>query len=324
MKNEKKTNRRGGDLPPEENTDRRGGDLPPAENKNPAEENDKPAKKLFPIRLGRKKAEPDDIDSSYATDAPGFSNEEHRRRQNLRDLLKIGCIVLAVLAVIGAGVLYYNHTIVKTIRISGSEVYGEAQLLSMSGIRAGKNIYLYKEEQLRADMNSIHDIRTESVTKIMPDTISIVVSDITPAAAIRSPGGLYTLISSDGYVLSMGEASNRGLLTIEGMSGTGYALNTFIDRNNTSIRTVGAVSLIRAIGASTIAGKVLSIDLSNSACVSILLENNYKIVLGSISTAPECIETAARAYERFLPVYPNGGTVQVFRGSSIVDFTPAD
>ena len=66
------------------------------------------------------------------------------------------------------------------------------------------------------------------------------------------------------------------------------------------------------------------IDLASSAYVTITVGKNYTIVLGSISTAHECMETAAKAYEKFLPEYPNGGTIQVFPDSTVVDFTPTN
>lgn len=288
----------------------------------PADE--KKGRKASGKRGKKGSADEDKLDTSSIALARGISHEERRRRQTRRDLIKIGCVLLA-LGLIAAGLVYgYHRTIVEHISVTGSSHYGEAQLLSMSGIRAGRSIFFYSENSLRNDMNSIPDIRTVSVNKSMPNRIDIVVSDITASAAILSPNGVYTLISSDGYVLSMGESTNKGLITIEGMTGVGFALNTYIDRQNSTIRTVGAVRMIQAIENSPIKDKVRSIDLASSAYVTLSLDNNYTIVLGSLSTAPECVSQAAEAYERFLPVYPNGGTLHVFRGSTVVDFTPAE
>ncbi len=285
---------------------------------DPGNKNGETAKKTV-----HRSAKKDELDTSAITNAAGFSHEERRRKQTRRDLLRVGIVFLLIALIAGAAVLGYNYTIVKKISVTGSSVYGEAQLLSMSGIHPGKNIFFYSEKALKEAMNTIHDIRTVSVTKVLPNKINIIVSDIAPGAAIESSNGTYTYISDDGYVLSMGESDTNGLIVIHGMMGTGFALDTYIDKQIHSIRTVGAVRLIQAIRSSDIDGEVLSIDLSSSAYVSLGLKNNYTIVLGSLSTAPECIETAAEAYRRFLPVYPGGGTLQVFRGSTVVDFTPA-
>lgn len=264
----------------------------------------------------------DGLDTSSAKDARGISHEARRRRQMLRDALRIGSVLLVIALLAGCGYFLFRATTVERISITGSSVYGEAQILSLSGVHTGKSILFYNENEIRDDINSIPDLRVVSVSKEYPNSISVVVADITAYAAILSPNGVYTLISDEGYVLSMGEPSDRGLIRIEGMTGVGFALNTYIDRQNNTIRTVGAVRLLQAIEASPIAEHVRSIDMASSQYVSLSLDNDYTIVLGAVSTAPECIETACEAYERFLPVYPGGGTIQVFRGSSVVDFTP--
>lgn len=264
----------------------------------------------------------DGLDTSSAKDARGISHEARRRRQMLRDALRIGSVLLVIALLAVCGYFLFRATTVERISITGSSVYGEAQILSLSGVRTGRSILFYNEKEIRDDINSIPDLRVVSVSKEYPNSISVVVADITAYAAILSPNGVYTLISDEGYVLSMGEPSDRGLIRIDGMTGVGFALNTYIDRQHNTIRTVGAVRLLQAIEASPIAPHVRSIDMASSQYVTLSLDNDYTIVLGAISTAPECIETACEAYERFLPVYPAGGTIQVFRGSTVVDFTP--
>ncbi|GEM_PF-3367794 len=267
--------------------------------------------------------EKDELDTSSVAVARGISHEARRRKQNLHDLLRFGLIVLLIGLLVGAGFLAFRLTTVKKIAVTGSEKYSEEQLLSMSRIHAGDNYFSYNEKELTDAMNSISDIRTVSVTKKLPNKISIVVADILPRAAIEVSSGHYSIISADGYVLSVGETDAGGLTIIRGMSGEGISLNTFINEQSPSIRTSAAIKLLAAIDESDIAGSILAIDLSSSVYVTIELEGNYTIVLGSITTAPECIETAAKAYARFRPVYPNGGEIQVFPGKTTVDFTPA-
>lgn len=296
-------------------------DAAPASRAKP-EPHEKKPKPSPAEKKARRTREEDELDTSYIPEARGISHEERRRRQTLHDLLRIGVIVLVICAVAAGLFFAFRATIVRHISVTGSNVYGEAQILSMSGVRPGKSIFFYSEKQIKDDINSIPDLRVVSVKKAYPNDIGVVVADITAYAAILSPNGVYTLISDDGYVLSMGESSDHGLITIEGMTGIGFALNTYIDKQNNTIRTVGAVRLLQAIESSPLAPHVRSIDLSSSQYVTLTCDGDYSIVLGAISTAPECVETACTAYERFLPVYPGGGTIQVFRGSSVVDFTP--
>ena len=104
---------------------------------------------------------------------------------------------------------------------------------------------------------------------------------------------------------------------------TTFEQYTFINEQSPTIRTMAAIKLLAAIDESPIKESVRTIDLSSSVYVTLGLDGNYSIVLGSITTAHECIDTAAKAYAKFLPVYPNGGEIQVFPGKTTVDFTPA-
>lgn len=269
-------------------------------------------------RQGKKKK----LNTSGVENARGISHEERRRKQNLRDLLKILSAVLCVLLILAAISLFRSFTLVKSINVSGSKVYGEAQLISQSGLSTGKSIFSYSEKDIKAAMDSIPGIHTRSVKKAYPNRIDITVEDITERAAILGANGSYTVISADGYVLSIGSELPEGLTEIRGLTGYAFALNTHIDETDRNIRTVGALELIKAIDEYGCGDLVRSIDLSGAAYTSIELQGGFTAVLGAVNTAHECLPIAIAAYERFLPVYPGGGTINVFNGSSIVDFTP--
>ncbi|MBR4434548.1 MAG: FtsQ-type POTRA domain-containing protein [Clostridia bacterium] len=264
----------------------------------------------------------DTLDTSAVSEARGISHEARKRSQTRRDLIKMLVGVFAVLLFVAAIIISYKLSIVKTVTVAGSEKYSSAQLLSLSGIRTGKSILSYNADDLREAMNGVSDIRTLSVNKGFPNKIVITVEDLEASAAILAGDRSYVIISADGYVLNFEDKLPEGLVLILGMANTGFTPHTYIDRTNATVRTVAAAKLLSAIQSSSLCDKVISIDLSNSACVCLELPNDYKIILGSVSEAHECISTAAEAYSRFLPIYPLGGIINVFNGSSVVDFTP--
>lgn len=300
------------------------GEKKPEKHKKPADkpENAKAAEEKKHRAKHPRGVEEDGLDTSSVAVARGISHEARRRKQNLHDLLRLGIILLLIAVIVGGGILAYRWTTVKTISVTGSEKYGQAQLMNMSRIRTGRNILFYNEKKLADDMNAIPDIRIVSVKKKLPNTIDIVVADIVPCAAIEASGGSFSFISEDGYVLSMGEKDPGGLIVVRGMTGEGITPGTYIDKQNPTLRTTCAVKLIKAIRASSFAESVRAIDVSSSVCVTLTLDSAYTIVLGSLATADECVGTAAKAYAKFLPVYPNGGTINVFHGKTQVDFTP--
>ena len=74
---------------------------------------------------------------------------------------------------------------------------------------------------------------------------------------------------------------------------------------------------------STLAHFVTAIDLSNSSCIKLEIGSSFTIILGDCVEAYQNITTAAKAYEYFSREYPEGGIINVFTGSTIVDFTPS-
>lgn len=264
----------------------------------------------------------DKLDASGVDDLRVNRHYEKRRRQLRRDVIKIAALILSAVLLVVLAIVGYKLSIVRSVDVVGSKRYSSVQLVSLSGIRTGRSILGYSAGELREAMDGVTDVRTLSVKKAFPNKITISVEDLDARAAILAGDSSYVMITADGYVLNFSDNIPDGMLVILGMTNTGFTPHTYIDRTNATIRTSAAVRLLEAVDKSSIKDKLISIDLSNSACVSIELPGDYTVLLGSVDEAHECIETAAKAYDRFLPVYPLGGTINVFSGSSVVDFTP--
>ncbi|MCH5278600.1 MAG: FtsQ-type POTRA domain-containing protein [Christensenellaceae bacterium] len=281
------------------------------------------SKKRNVSRKKRKQMELDGgLDTTATESARGISHEEKRRRQNRRDAFQILFTFACVIAVIALGFLIYKLTLVDEIAITGSEGYSQAQILSISGIQKGDNIFLYDINDIIARVDAIPELSVVSVRRVFPNRIEIVVADHDAKAALLAANGTYTLIDSDGFVLSTGQTDSRGLPVIHGLTGIGFALNTYITEENLNIRTQTTLVLMSTIAESSLNGQVVSIDVANSSYVKLDLANDFVIILGDCSHAADNIATAAKAYALFLPDYPDGGTINVFFGSTVVDFTP--
>ena len=85
---------------------------------------------------------------------------------------------------------------------------------------------------------------------------------------------------------------------------------------------MAAMKLLAAVKECDFAESVIAIDLSNAASIKLELQHGYTFVLDDWRYAEGNIKTAAKAYKRLLPVYPSGGTVNIFKDSTVVDFTP--
>ena len=83
------------------------------------------------------------------------------------------------------------------------------------------------------------------------------------------------------------------------------------------------MKLLAAVKECGIAESVIAIDVSNAASIKLELQHGYTFVLDDWRYAEGNIKTAAkRLTNAFSPVYPSGGTVNIFKDSTVVDFTP--
>ena len=160
------------------------------------------------------------------------------------------------------------------------------------------------------------------VRRVFPNKISINVADHNAAAAIPAANGTYTLVDAEGLVLAIGAESSGELILLRGMANIGFVHNTVITEKNHCLRTVTAMKLLAAVKECDIAESVIAIDVSNAASIKLELQHGYTFVLDDWRYAEGNIQTAAKAYARLLPVYPSGGTVNIFKDSTVVDFTP--
>lgn len=264
-----------------------------------------------------------DIDTRSVKTVSGFNQKSNKRRQVARWLLSSAFVLILLGGLSALGLFAYGKFHVKQINIVGSTVYSEEQLLALSDLQKGDLIFNYKPGNIIDCFSHVKGISVVSVKRSLPDSLFITVEDIVPYAAIPAANGSYTLISVDGRVYSIGESDSLGLLKIEGLSSEGFIGGTSIASNDSSARESAAVAIISKIVGTKLESAVTAIDLSNSSCVKLKIGNLFTIVLGNCTESADNIGTAEKAYAIFSKSHPSGGTINVFTGSTVVDFTPA-
>lgn len=271
---------------------------------------------------GKRKNKQDDL-SANSISAGGFSRESHKKQANIKELIKIFSVLIVILAIIIGAIIFYQKLHVSTISVIGSQKYSEKQLISKSGIQDGAFILSYSEEDIYALFAKIYDVSVVGFRRIYPDKLEIRVADRDARAAIPAGNGKYTIISADGYVIGSNAESSEGLIVIRGLAGKSYAVGSCIDDDTQSAFELAVIELLKGVSESELASIVTAIDLSNTSCIKFEIEDRFTIVLGDCIEASQNIETASKAYAIFSRSYPDGGIINVFSNSTIVDFTPA-
>ncbi len=270
---------------------------------------------------GRRKSKEDDL-SANSINAGGFSHESHRKRANIRELLKLLASMLLITAMIFGLIAFYQKLHVKSIAIIGSYKYSEKQLLSKSGLQDGAFLLSYNRKDIDDLFNKIDDVTVLDFKRVFPDRLEIRVVDKDARAAILTGNGKYTIISADGYVISSGAESADELIVIRGLSGKSYAVGSYIDESTQDASELADFELLEGFNASELADMITAIDLSNTSCVKFEIADEFTIVLGDCIEAPNNIETASKAYVILSKRYPAGGIINVFSDSTIIDFSP--
>ncbi|MDR2360014.1 MAG: FtsQ-type POTRA domain-containing protein [Oscillospiraceae bacterium] len=138
-------------------------------------------------------------------------------------------VVAAMIAVILAAVAIFSK--VETVSVEGNHRYGAEEILAVSELEPGGNLWTASERAVRASVKSAFPyIADVQLIRKFPDTLIIRVTEAEPAAKIQLPDGTFALISADGTVLSVEES-----IVTEGIMLTGLTITECIPGHTLSV-----------------------------------------------------------------------------------------
>ena len=149
--------------------------------------------------------------SDVTEEEPETEEEREARGRKWRILLRV-FLVLLLLALLAGGVYlaltseWFN---VKKIAVEGNEYYSNKEIINMSGIEKGGNIFTAVDTGKATD-NLERDpyFAKVRISRKLPDTIRIRVSERTQVAAVKY-GGKFVVIDKDGFVLRISETDPK-------------------------------------------------------------------------------------------------------------------
>jgi cell division septal protein FtsQ len=120
-------------------------------------------------------------------------------------------IVIAMIAVIVAAIAIFSK--VETVSVEGGSRYGDEEILAVSGLEPGGNLWTESERAVRAAVKSAFPyISDVQLIRKFPDKLIIRVTEASPAAKIQLTDGTFALISENGNVLTVEESASDGVL----------------------------------------------------------------------------------------------------------------
>ena len=216
------------------------------------------------------------------------------RDRLLVQLLTVVAVVLAF--VLGLSVFFK----VKTITVSGAEVYSPWAIQEASGIKKGDNLLTFGRAraagQIEANLPYVKNVR---IGIKLPDTVNIEIDEEDVVYAIKSEEGIWWLINSSGKVVDMSNnAQAKNYTQVLGVTLVAPQKNaqaipadeiptaTDSDGEPMPITVTGAqrlnaaMQILRALEANDIVGEAASVDVSRMEDIVLWYGSQYQVNLG--------------------------------------------
>lgn len=203
---------------------------------------------------------------------------ENRRRRKHRALLFF--YLFTFLTVLTAAVALSLTVLFKinSIEVQGTSRYSAEEIIRISGIRKGDNLFLTKTREAGQKIqSSLPYIGTAKVSRSLPAKIRITVSEETVSGAVEY-NQKYAIVGASGKVLELADAVPEGCPVIKGLKLSSAQVGKNIVYQDSSQETIFR-DLMEAI-VSTKMEKITEIDLSNSYKIQVLYDGRIIMNLG--------------------------------------------
>lgn len=128
--------------------------------------------------------------------------KHHRRQRHVRLTWLYGLIsaVVILAAVIGGCIVFFK---VDQINVEGVDRYTAQEIIDVSGIKQGDNLYLLNKftiiDEIEKQLTYVQNV---TIRRQLPSTLNITVEEYTAAAAVQNDDdGQWWLVSSEGRLL---------------------------------------------------------------------------------------------------------------------------
>ncbi len=226
-----------------------------------------------------------------------MTKEKKRKRRGRGAVLytPAALLLITIIAIFGVSVFFR----VTTIEISGAEKYTEEQILSVSGIKNGDNIFFINSEKVARTIKSNLPYLSEVVIdKQIPDTVKITVDESRPLAVIRYDSEWW-VVDQMGRVLE--KTDNLGAaekIKVSGITIISLGVGeTIVVGEEEQTKFAYLTDVLCAIQNAGITDSVDVLDVSNIANITFDYEGRFTVTLGSGEDAENKIAGMIAIYE---------------------------
>ena len=192
----------------------------------------------------------------------------------------IGFIAFSIFAILSVTVLFNVNSVV----ISGSSVYSADEIITVSGIKSGDNL-IRKSMSRCSDMitQNLSYIEAAEVRRVFPSSVRITVSPGIEAAYMEQDDVWY-LVSATGRILRIDESRyNPALPVFYGTDPAEELSEGQMFESKEPGKTDRIYELMKKTPESALAGKIVSIDVTDRFNISMNYEDRITIVFRPVT-----------------------------------------
>ncbi len=164
---------------------------------------------------------------------------------------------------------------IKSITVSGSKKYSSEQIVAASGIKKGDNLFISNTE-LENIRKHLPFVNSVDVTRELPDTVKITVTDAKEHSCVFFEGNYYT-VSKEGFVLAAYPEKPETVFEVRAEKvecKPGYELKLSSDKERELIDNLTTLAEEKGL-------HLNQIDITNDISITVKAENRFTVNLGT-------------------------------------------
>lgn len=211
---------------------------------------------------------------------------EQRRRRKARKqkrtrhsgLYTVVSAIFIVAALVAACTVFFR---VDNVIVQGNSRYTAQEIIDVAGVKNGDNLFALRSAKLSRELRGrLPYIRTVSIRRLLPDTLSITVTEGRAAAAVAQEGKWW-LIDEDAKLLEQ-SAARGGLPVVTGVEPLAPAVGTYLAAGEEQSDRVDRLKeLLRGLADNGLVDKLGGVDLTEDYQVSFDYDGRFTVHLSA-------------------------------------------
>ncbi|MDP4120075.1 MAG: FtsQ-type POTRA domain-containing protein [Bacillota bacterium] len=197
-----------------------------------------------------------------------------RRRKRLKAAAIL--VFLLVVAFVLSTTVFFN---INTIQVSGTSKYKQDQIIDLSKISNGNNLFLLDIKGAEQNIYStLPFVDSVEIKRILPSTVEIHVNEA-PVAYTINDGSEYYAVSAQGRVMEKSEKNIYKAPTLIGAKMLPTEIGSLISYKNTNVGVILS-SLFCALKNNNVT-KITKVDISDLSKIKMIYNNRINVLLGT-------------------------------------------